>query len=191
MAKSASLGGSSVFRYREYLLLLARSRIDPALRGKLDPSDIVHDALLKAIAAIDQYRGETEQQLAAWLRTILIRTLSNALRALGRHEDLAAVSLDAALEQSSQRLAALLEDSQLSPREVASQNEQLLRLANALGQLPEDQRSVLELKYLHGCSVAEICEQTGRSKPSVAGLLFRGMRELRARLDDPAEETGR
>ena len=99
-------------------------------------------------------------------------------------------SLQATLEESSHRLVSWLVGGQLSAREIATRDEQLLVLAGALAQLPDDQRSVLELKHLRGCSVAEICEQTGRSKASVVGLLFRGMKKLRVSLDDPGRDAG-
>jgi RNA polymerase sigma-70 factor (ECF subfamily) len=190
MAEPVPLSGASLIRYREYLLLMARVQIDPRLRAKLDPSDVVQETLLKAHQAFDQFRGETEQQLAAWLRTILARTLSNAVRAFGRRQGEGERSLNVTLEDSSVRLEKWLADGQLTPAQVAARNEQLLQLARALGQLPDDQRCVLELKHLRGCSVAEICEQTGRSKASVVGLLFRAMKRLRVLLDSPARDAG-
>jgi RNA polymerase sigma-70 factor (ECF subfamily) len=67
----------------------------------------------------------------------------------------------------------------LSPEVIASHNADLLWLREALSRLPDEQRTVLELKFLHGLSMAEICERTGRSKPSVVGLLYRGTKTLR------------
>jgi RNA polymerase sigma-70 factor (ECF subfamily) len=185
MAEPARLSGASLNRYREYLLLLARIQIDPRLRSKLDPSDVVQETLLKAHEAFEQFRGQTEQQLAAWLRTILTRTLQNAARTYDRRSIDSELSLHATLEESSVRLERWLADGQLTPEQIAAQNEQLVNLANALAQLPDDQRTVLELKHLRGASVESICEQTGRTKGSVVGLLFRGMKTLRVLLDVP------
>jgi RNA polymerase sigma-70 factor, ECF subfamily len=72
---------------------------------------------------------------------------------------------------------------------MAARDEQLLRLARALARLPHDQRFVLELKHLHGLSVAEICEQTGHSKASVVGLLYRGLKALRVLLEARNEDA--
>jgi RNA polymerase sigma-70 factor, ECF subfamily len=192
MTESPTLGAASLIGYRDYLVILARGQMDPRLRAKLDASDIVQETLLKAHRAFGQFRGQTEQQLAAWLRAILSNTLANAIRSFWRHEGKAEFfSLDGALEQSSARLEAWLADGQLLPEEVASRNEQMLMLAGALAQLPDDQRCVLEAKHLHGLTVAEICEQTGRTKPAVVGLLYRAMKTLRALLDGrdcPADE---
>jgi RNA polymerase sigma-70 factor (ECF subfamily) len=40
------------------------------------------------------------------------------------------------------------------------------------------------LYYFQGCSAAEIAEYLGRSTAAVAGLLHRGLKELRRRLDN-------
>ena len=63
-----------------------------------------------------------------------------------------------------------------------------LRLATALGQLPEDQRLAIELHHLKGCTVAEAAEQMGRTKNAVVGLLFRGMKRLRQLLQEPGTD---
>jgi RNA polymerase sigma-70 factor (ECF subfamily) len=178
----------SLARYREYLRSLAR--IDPRLRPEIDPSDIVQEALLRAQRGLGQFRGHNEQQLAAWLRVILANTMRNALRALGRRNGEHAFALNAALEQSSAQADAGLADDQLPPEEIAARNEELLRLAEALARLPDDQRGAVEMKHLQGCSVAQIAELTGRSKPSVVGLLYRGIKALRVLLERPGHEPG-
>lgn len=185
MADSTTPDVISLARYREYLLLLARGRIGPKMRAHLDASDVVQEALLKAHRAMHQFRGQTEQEMAAWLRTILSNTLANAIRSVGRQKLDVEWSLDRALEESAVRLAADFADERVSPDEIIARNERLLELARALARLPDDQRSVLQLKHLEGLTVAEICTRTGRSKPSVVGLLYRGMQSLRALMDEP------
>jgi DNA-directed RNA polymerase specialized sigma24 family protein len=43
----------------------------------------------------------------------------------------------------------------------------LLELAQSLGQLPEAQRRAVELRYLKGCSAAEVASQMDRTKEAV------------------------
>jgi RNA polymerase sigma-70 factor (ECF subfamily) len=173
--------------YREYLRLLARLQLDPRLRGKLDPSDIVQEALLKAHEKREQFRGQTEEERAAWLRSILANTLIDVARKYGAQgRDVAAErSLEAALHESSARLEHLLATDASSPEQHVVREEELLRLADGLAQLPEDQRTALELKHLAGYSVEAIAQEMGRSKTAIGGLLRRGVKRLRELLHEP------
>ena len=173
-------------RFRPYLLLLARAQLAAQVQAKLDASDVVQQTLLEAHRKRDQFRGEGPGQLLAWLRRLLACTLADALRGLGRaRRDVARErSLEAALDQSSERLAAWLAAEQSSPSERADRNEQVLRLADALATLPEAQRQALVLRHCQGWTVAEISQHLGRSPTAVAGLLKRGARQLRKLLDE-------
>ncbi|HXG10967.1 MAG TPA: sigma-70 family RNA polymerase sigma factor [Gemmataceae bacterium] len=170
--------------YRDYLLLLARLHLDPRLRARLDPSDVVQETLLKAHARGKQFRGQSEGQRLAWLRAILANTLADAVRKFGRQHGERERSLEEAIEQSSARLEEWLADRGPSPRTQAIRQEQLLRLAAALSALPEDQRTAVELRHLQGYSMPAIGELMGRSTASVAGLLRRGLQALRKRLEE-------
>lgn len=186
----AEAPGRPLEAYRDYLRLLARLQLDSRLQSKLDPSDLAQQALVKAHAGRDQFRGQSEAELTAWLRQILAHTLADAVRHFAREGyDIGLErSLEAALEDSSARLEAWLADESSSPSDQAIRNEQLLHLARALAQLPEDQRQAVELHHLQGRSLAEVGEQMGRGKRAVAGLLFRGLRRLRGLL--PSDQQG-
>jgi RNA polymerase sigma-70 factor (ECF subfamily) len=168
-------------QYRPYLLLLARMQLGRQFQGKLDASDVVQQALLEAHRQRLQFQGTTTGQRLAWLRRILAGTLTDALRNLGRAKrDVARErSLEAALEQSAERLEAWVVADQSSPSQRADRNEQLTRLAAALATLPEAQRTALVLRYCQGYTVADISAHLGRSPTAVAGLLKRGTRQLR------------
>ncbi len=181
MTQAAAPDPGGLERYRHYLELLARLHLPPRLRGKVGPSDIVQETLLKAVENLDQYRGQSEAELAGWLRRILTNSLADVVRALeGAKRDIARErSLEASLAQSSARLEALLQARPASPSDQVLRHEQLLRLATALAELPEDQRQALEMHYLQGCTVATVAEHMQRTERSVAGLVRRGLQRLR------------
>jgi RNA polymerase sigma-70 factor (ECF subfamily) len=177
-------------RYRDYLRVLARLHLRERLRGKLDASDIVQQTILHAHARRAQFRGATEAEWLGWLRAILANTLAAVVREFKTAaRDLARErSLEAELEQSAARLERILTADQPSPSEGAVRCEELLRLARALGRLPEDQRRVVELHHLKGLPVAEVAAEIGRTRPAVVGLLFRGLKQLRELLNEDSED---
>jgi RNA polymerase sigma-70 factor, ECF subfamily len=173
-------------RYRDYLHLLARVQLDPRLRGKLDVSGVVQQTLLEAYQVQEKVQNVDEREKAAWLRRILANNLTDEVRKLRTEgRDVAREqSLEAALEASSARLGAWLAAEQSSPSERALANEQAVFLAQALEQLPEAQREALVLQHWHNWSLAQIGEHLGRSPAAVAGLLHRGLQQLRQILQD-------
>jgi RNA polymerase sigma-70 factor (ECF subfamily) len=182
--------GAVLEPYRQYLHLLASLHLDGPLRGRVEPADIVQQTFLRACTTFDTLRSREPGVVAAWLRTILARTLADNLRDMERarrdfHRER---SLEAALEQSSSELAGLLAADQSSPSEKAVLNEQLLDLAEALTVLPDDMRRAVVAKHCQGKSLLEIAEIMDRTPASVAGLLRRGLQVLRDRLRLPEEE---
>ncbi len=156
--------------FRNYLLLLARARLDGRLRGRLDPADLVQQTLTRAFERRDQFHGTTDEQRAGWLRTLLAHAMTGRRCPQGSPGPTAPeLSLEAALDpvlgaarsvpggrpSSAQRL-------------VVERQEGLLRLANALAALPDDQQRAVELKHLQGLALVEVARLMGRSVPSVA-----------------------
>ena len=169
-------------RYRELLRLQVRQfHLSPRFRGRFDSSDVVQETFAKAQEKIGQFRGTTEAELIGWLQRILANTLRDAIRkARAKKCDVALErSLDDALADSSARLADYLTDNRASPLEQAERQERLLRVADAISRLPDDQRTVVIHRDLRGDSVAEIAAQMGRTEKSVASLLLRGRSTLR------------
>jgi RNA polymerase sigma-70 factor (ECF subfamily) len=174
-------------RYRDYLLFLARVRIDPHWQAKLSASDLVQETLLEAYRDAAGFRGQSESERLAWLRQILNRNLANAARDLHRQRrDVNRERpLHNPLAESSQQLEAWLSDGGIAPPEQAERGEKLLRLASAMARLPEDRRTVIELRHLQGWPLDAIAEYLGRSPSAVASLLHRGLLQLRDLLAEP------
>jgi RNA polymerase sigma-70 factor (ECF subfamily) len=187
MPSDGSPGGPRLERYREYLLLLARFQLGKEPRARLEASDVVQAALLRAHQQLDQLCGQSEGEIQAWLRCILAGVLADGFRREHRKKrDVAQErSLEAALEQSSNRLLTWLAANSLSPSQKAVRNEHLLHMVSALAQLPEAQRDAVMLHYLQGLPLSEVAERIDRSPAAVAGLLHRGLKSLRKLMPDP------
>ena len=85
--------------FRKYLTVLAELHLDRKLRGKLDPSDVVQQTMLRAYLAIGELRSRQPEVLVVWLRRILARTLADAVKHYERDRR------DVGLERSSRRIS--------------------------------------------------------------------------------------
>ena len=132
--------------FREYLRLLARMQLSAKLSGKIDLSGVVQQTLLEAYQAQEFPSGVAQQ--AAWLRRSLANNLTDEIRRLRSRgkERVEEQSLEQALEASSARMEAWLAREESTPGRGAVQREQLSRLAEALLQLPDNQRQAIEMQ---------------------------------------------
>jgi RNA polymerase sigma-70 factor (ECF subfamily) len=58
----------------------------------------------------------------------------------------------------------------------------LLRLAQALDRLPEEQRDAVELHHLQGLTLTATAARMRKSVQSIVGLVYRGLKQLKADL---------
>ena len=181
---SAPFTAQTLDRYRNYLQMLAKAEISPQVRRRVEPSDIVQETLLEAYQKRDQFRGQTDGELAQWLRQILMHNVCDAVRAVHRKKrDIGRErTVGNMLHQSTARLASLLAAEQTSPSQKVSNVERILRVAEAISQLPADQQDAIVLHHLQGKGLAELSKILDRSETAVAGLLYRGLKRLRGML---------
>lgn len=173
--------------YRSYLALLARLQISRRLQSKIEPADVVQDVMLEAHRNFAQFRGSSEAQFVAWLRRMVADRLANLVRhyhGTKRRDIRLEREMAAAVDDSSRMLVNALAAPQSTPSERAARREQAVLLAEALDQLPDDQREVLVLHHLEEYSFPEIARLMERSIDSVKGLWTRGLAGLRRILGD-------
>jgi hypothetical protein len=91
-------------------------------------------------------------------------------------------SLEQALERSSAKLEGWLAADQSTPSQRVARQEQALRVAEALASLPEAPRQALDLLHWQGWTLAEIAAHMGKSRAAVAGLIKRGLEQLRRKM---------
>ena len=169
---------------RKYLHFLARTLLGRRFQGKVDVSDVVQQTLLQALQHSNQFKGRSERERLSWLRTIL----SNHVTERARHY--AQKCRDVGLERSidddfshrSQQLDRWLALHESTPSQKLDHEERLVWLACELDNLPSDQRDAMECYYIRQLSFAETAHELGRTKPAVAGLIYRAVQSLRERM---------
>jgi RNA polymerase sigma-70 factor (ECF subfamily) len=177
-----STDGYALEKYREYLRLLASQQLAAKFRGKVDASGVVQETLWEAHRELERGAKVDSGARLAWLRRILANNLADEVRRVtAEKRDVGReVSLEHAIETSSRRLEEWLARD-LNPQ-AAKQEDAVLQLVAALGRLPEAQRDAIILQYWSGCTLLEMAEELGRSREAVAGLIKRGLRQLRTEL---------
>lgn len=167
-------------KVRPYLRLLAQTNLGERLKQKVDASDVVQQTLLKAHQDRDQFKGDSEPQLVAWLKQILRNRLIDMARHWkGQKRDLNRdVNLQQKVDDSFQRVDDWLAMSQTSPSMEAQGNEMLLLLSAAVEKLPDDLRDVVVMHHLQGMKLVEISKAVGCDETTVGRRLFRGVKQL-------------
>jgi RNA polymerase sigma-70 factor (ECF subfamily) len=142
-------------RHRAYLRQFVELRLDPRLRPRVDPSDVVQEAQLEAARRLPKYLDQPALPFRLWLRQI---AYDHLLKSRRRHVGAArrAVDREVALpDRSSLLLARQLFARGPSPSQQLDESELAQRLREAMTQLPEADREVLLLRHYEGLSNAE------------------------------------
>jgi len=187
--------GSVLDRCRPWLEALARTKLGRTLSGKLDPADLVQQACLEALRSADRFRGESEGELLAWLRTILAHVAAGEQRRYrGGGRDVALeVSLEGELTRTSMRLGDAIAGTGTSPSGGAARAEQDARTARILASLPPDYREVILLRHFEGLDHEQAAARMKRSPGAVRMLWMRALARLGealAKLEPPGSGAG-
>ena len=171
-------------KYRGYLHFMASVQIDRKLRGKVDPSDLVQETMLKAQQKFGQFRGNSERELLGWLRKVLATQLAQQVRRFSTQmRDLSLEQqLQHELDESSNSLTRQFAVSTPSPSENAMRRETSVLVADAIAKLPSHYREVIMLRNFDHLRFDQIAEQMGRSTDATKKLWVRAVQQLRAEL---------
>lgn len=176
---SADARGVLFERCRSYLLLVAQRDLDPGLHGKIGASDLVQQTLLDAERGFGSFRGQTEEELLAWLYRILRNRAGQAVRQyrLAAKRD---VRFECSLSAGGDIQVAA--DVETPSRQVVA-TEEVDRLLRALSGLPGHYQDVIRLRNTDRKSFEEIGTLMGRSPEAVRKLWVRAIEQLRVALD--------
>jgi RNA polymerase sigma-70 factor, ECF subfamily len=189
----ASCVGELLSVYREYLLGIAVARLDPRIRARCNPSDVVQETLLEAFRDFHQFRGGLEREFLAWIRQILANNLARMveLHLLTDKRDMRRErSLDMSLDANGSRLERRdhwFTDGGTSPSSALNQKEQLQTTLERISKLPSHYRDVLLLRHIEELSFEEVAERLGKSSGAVRMIWLRALEQLR-QIDMPPND---
>jgi len=177
-------------RHRNALRRMVGLRMDRAVQGRLDASDIVQDVLVEANRRLMDYLAAAKMPFALWLRHLARDHLIDAHR---RHRGAARRSVDREqpltsaplADQSAMDLAALVRDRQLTPAAAATHHELELRFAAALETLDDMDREIILMRHFEQLTNQEAAQALDLSEPAAGMRYLRAMRRLRAQLEEP------
>jgi RNA polymerase sigma-70 factor (ECF subfamily) len=171
---------------RQYLLSIARQELSPDLRAKNSPSDVVQETFVEAQRAFGHFQGDTEAELLAWLRQLLLHRVGK-LRRRYRDTQKRRLAREVALggDDSTDGPAGALAATTPSPSGQAMEHEEDQALREALGRLPEDYRRVITLRYQEQLPFEQIGELLQRSPEAARKLWARAVERLHEELDPP------
>ena len=171
-------------RHRSYLRQMVALRIDPQLRARVDPSDVVQEAQLEAARRLEGYLQKPELPFRLWLRLITY----DRLLMLRRHHVEAArrsVQRDVALpDRSSLALAQQLLAAGSTPSERLSRRELARRVRQAMSRLADADRDILLLRNFEELSNQEVAQLLGLTLAAASQRYGRALLRLRAFLID-------
>jgi RNA polymerase sigma-70 factor (ECF subfamily) len=163
-------------------------RLDRRLAHRIDPSDVVQEALADAAHGLSDYLRRRPLPFAAWLRQFAWDRLMKLHRDHIRAQKRSVLREESVVLPLSDDSVALLAQRLLAPGSTPSARliraELRDRLHAALGQLAAHDREVLVMRNLESLPVAEIAEVLGITPGAVKVRHLRALQRLRKLLDD-------
>jgi RNA polymerase sigma-70 factor (ECF subfamily) len=169
-------------RHRPYLRRLVELRLDPRMRARVDPSDVVQEAQMEALRRLGGYLRQPPMPFRLWLRQIAY----DRLLMLHRHHVAAArraVGRDVPLpDRPSLQLVRQLLAVGSTPSQQMVRREFVCRVRQAVSRLPDGDREVLVLRNLEGLSNREAAQVLGMDPATASRRYGRAVIRLRALL---------
>jgi RNA polymerase sigma-70 factor (ECF subfamily) len=164
---------------RRYLLQVAGDDIDPRLQAKGGASDIVQETFLEAQRDFSAFKGDSEQELLAWLRLHLRYRLAKFGRSY-RQTTKRAVGREVPIDGGGLPFSPGIPGAdQPSPSEVAVGEENDRLLKRALERLPDEYRRVIQLRYRENLSFEQIGKALERTPNAARKLWARAIERLK------------
>ena len=181
-----------VSTFRDRLRRMLAVRLDPRLRGRVDPSDLIQETFLDATCQLADYQIAPPLPFYLWLRQLAGTRLAKAHRHhLGtlcrdvRRE--VALPGEVIPDVSSAAFADYLAGREARPSEAAQQAELRGQIEHLLEQLDPLDREVLALRHFEQLSNGEAAQVLGVTDAAASKRYIRALERLRGRLTSGLE----
>jgi len=174
--------------YRPRLWRMVNFRLDPRLRGRVDPDDILQDAWVNAVTRINHFLTDASRSCFIWFRMIVQQTLVDVHRRhLGADKRNAArersLSYKAHADSTSTSLAFHLQAHLTSPSSVMVRAELAQQLDTVLQGMSDIDREVLALRHFEQLTNAETALVLGMSEQAASVRYVRALQRLKKVLE--------
>ena len=143
------------------------------LRDRTEAEDVVHTAFCAAWMAMGRFRGDSS--IKTWFTRIVANRAILALRKLRRKTTVFLEDSPEYLHHFEQSFSAAVED----PETIAARQEAVWLVRKHMENLPAEARIMVTLHFFNDCSLQQVAELRGKSRPSVKAHLHRGKAMLR------------
>jgi RNA polymerase sigma-70 factor (ECF subfamily) len=176
--------------YRPRLLAMLKRRIDPHLRARFDPEDILQDAYLAAQNKWGAFRDNRAISPYSWLYRITLDCLIEYYRKATR--DCRDPRREVTWPDESEVAVVIgLIDTGTRPSQAAQRQEFKRRMEHAMGLLPVGDRDILWMRHYDQLSYQEIAEVVGITKNTAGVRYVRAVERLRRLWHESAINQGR
>lgn len=164
---------------RAYLRRLIDLRLEPALRGRVDPSDVVQETVIVASQRIDEFLARRPTTFKLWIRRKALERLID----LRRHHlaDKRSVKNEIHLTDASSLLIARRGNLH-SPSDIVQRKEEAEQIRRAVAELDDKDREILLLRHVEELSNNEIAEILAVTVETASRRYGRAVRRLAQRI---------
>jgi RNA polymerase sigma-70 factor (ECF subfamily) len=175
---------SLLARHCDRLRRMVALRLDQRLQGRIDPEDVLQDALIEAATHVSDYLQQRPMPFFLWLRgivgNVLLAThrqhLGTKMRDAHREVALYRGPLP---EASSAAMAAHLLGKDTRPSEAVVRAERKILLQQALNTLDATDREILALRHFEQLTTAEAAEVLQINQAAAGKRYIRAMKRLK------------
>lgn len=176
-------------RHREAIRRMIQMRLDNAVAGRVDASDVVQDVLFEASRRLDDYVRDPRMPFHLWLRQLAKdriidmhrRHRAARRRSVDREQRITSLGND---DRSAMDLASLLKDAELTPAAAMVHRELQERFLAAVNELNEDDQEIIIMRHFEHFGNSEVAEALNLSAAAAGMRYLRAIRKLREALDD-------